>query len=142
MAQVGLINTVHFSEFNALFFEGSGRFLVVRSKRLAVPAPSTEAEMLALFCYNEKRRKKKGALPWRKEFDKDKFLGVDHRLEIGGSQIDYVGGRLCNGESGESERDKRSEGRRKAHPVADKVKKRLTCDRAYLSIQISKHETS
>jgi hypothetical protein len=62
--------------------------------------------------------RKKRALPWRKEFDKDEFLGVDYRLEICGSQVEDVGGRLCNGESGESERDKRSKERRKVHPVA------------------------
>ena len=59
MAQVGLIDTVHFSDLDVLFFEGSGRFFVVRSKRLAVPAPSTEDEMLAWLCYNEKHGKKK-----------------------------------------------------------------------------------
>jgi hypothetical protein len=59
LTQVGLINTVDLSNFDALFFESSGRFLVVRSKRLAVPAPSTEDEMLALLCYNERRGKKR-----------------------------------------------------------------------------------
>ena len=42
LAQVGLVNAVHFGEFDTLFFEGSCCFLVVRSKRLAVPAPSVE----------------------------------------------------------------------------------------------------
>jgi hypothetical protein len=59
LTEVGLINTVDLGNFDALFFEGSGRFLVVRSKRLAVPAPSTEDERLAMLYYNERRGKKR-----------------------------------------------------------------------------------
>ena len=39
LAQVRLINTVHFRELDALFFKHSGRLLIVRSERFAVPTP-------------------------------------------------------------------------------------------------------
>ena len=44
LAEVGFINAVDFGELDAFFFEGGGRFLVVGSKRLAVPAPSKMIE--------------------------------------------------------------------------------------------------
>lgn len=46
LAQVGLVNAVHFGKFDTPSFKGSCRFLVVRSKRLAVPAPSAEHDEL------------------------------------------------------------------------------------------------
>jgi hypothetical protein len=69
LAQVGLVNAVHFGEFDTSFFEGSCRFLVVRSKRLTVPAPS--AEHNELRCEREKENQR---IPWRKEFNKDKLF--------------------------------------------------------------------
>jgi len=39
LAQLSLFNTVHFSDLDAFFFEGSGSLLVMRSKRLAMPTP-------------------------------------------------------------------------------------------------------
>jgi hypothetical protein len=54
LAQVRLIDTVHLGDLDAFFFERSSRFLVMRSKRLAVPAPSTDDEILTLFYCREK----------------------------------------------------------------------------------------
>jgi hypothetical protein len=77
LTQVRLFNAVDFGQLDALFFEYSGRLFVVRSKRLAVPTP------------------------WREEFDEDEFLRVNDRLEVGGSQVDDIGGTLGKNESSE-----------------------------------------
>jgi hypothetical protein len=45
--------------------------------------------------------RQKRELPWRKEFDKQKFLRVNDRLEVGRDQIDDVGRPLSNDKSGE-----------------------------------------
>jgi hypothetical protein len=84
--------------------------------------------------------RKERALPWRKEFDKDKLLGVDYRLEIGGIQVDDVRGRLCDGESGEGEREKRRNERRNAHPVAGQTEEEV--DFAWLMTELIYHATS
>jgi hypothetical protein len=59
LAQVGFINTVHLGELDALFLEGSGCFLVVRSKRLAVPAPSAKDDTSVLSQGETKQRGKR-----------------------------------------------------------------------------------
>lgn len=46
LAEVGLVNAVHFGDFDTPFLKGSRCFLIVRSKRLAVPAPSAEDNKL------------------------------------------------------------------------------------------------
>ena len=91
-------------------------------------------------------KKNKESIPWRKEFNKDKFLGVDYRLEVGRGQVDNIRGRLGDGESGEGKRDERGEERRKAHPVGG-TRKRLSLinarARAYLFLPrplSAKHE--
>jgi hypothetical protein len=65
LAQVRLIDTVHLGDLDAFFFERSSRFLVMRSKRLAVPAPSTDDEILTLFYRREIKNKKEHTMAQR-----------------------------------------------------------------------------
>ena len=75
LAQVRLINTVHFSELEILFFERSGRLLVVRSKRFAVPTPLEQVR----FQRNEEGKKRyHGA----KNSTRMSFSGVTRELKL------------------------------------------------------------
>jgi hypothetical protein len=75
LAQVRLINTVHFGELDALFFERSGRLLVLRSKRFAMPTPLGEVR----FQRNEEGKKRyQGA----KNSTRMSFSGVTRELKL------------------------------------------------------------
>jgi hypothetical protein len=122
LAQVGLVNAVHFGEFDTPFFEGSCCFLIVRSKRLTVPAPSAEDNEL-----QQETEKRNERIPRRKEFNKNKLLRVDYRLDVGRSQVDDVGGRIGEDKSSEGKREDRGYDRWYAHPMAGESVKRKRC---------------
>ena len=75
MAQVRFINTVDFGKLDALFFEHSGRLLVVGSKCFAVPTPLRQMS----FQRNEEGKKRyHGA----KNSTRMSFSGVTTELKV------------------------------------------------------------
>jgi hypothetical protein len=83
LAQVRFINTVHFGDFDALFLEGRGRFLVVRSKRLAVPAPSPGENMSVVLLQREVLKQKR-AHHGAKNSTRISFSGSTTDLKLAG----------------------------------------------------------
>ena len=60
----------------------------MRRKCLAVPTPATFQLEFALMAAYKARH-----IPWRKELDKHQRLRVDGAVEVGGGEVEDIGGK-------------------------------------------------